>query len=881
MPQLDKLNRLFDAAVALPEPERAAFVERATEGNNPQRRALEALLTRDANRESFLDIGLEALVVGLVDGEPELERVGPYRLVQEVGQGGMGTVFLAEREDGQFEKRVAVKLVKRGMDSEEILQRFRAERQILARLEHPNIGRLYDGGIADDGRPYLAMEYVEGEKITDFADARRLTLNERVELFDPVAAAVRFAHLNLVVHRDLKPSNVLVADDGTVKLLDFGIAKLLDDDDRAPELTQAGHRVLTPAYAAPEQMDGGPITMATDVFSLGVLLHELLTGRRPAWLAEDPLLPSTTVTTNANPVEAQVPASGAGLPDANRLSGLRGTTPERLSGELRGDLDAILVKALERDPARRYNSVDALIDDLARYRDGRPVLARKLTPAYRFARMVRRHRLAVGASAAVVASLAAGLGIAIQQRNAAVEERSVAEATTTYLEGMFGSANPFGLDAGADTLRVADLLERSAAAALSDLEEQPLVRGRLLRTLGRARFSLGDSERGRDLWSAATDAYAQAGVQPPFGLTLDLGEAAMALGDWPSADSLMAGGLAAAKGVGADQDAARALTLQSQAFLRRSRVDDAAAAIEEAVPLLESLGESDALATAFIVRSDIAWQRQNLDDAVKWMGAAEDLFRSLRGPEDPQVGITLANLSMQQRALGDMVGAEASIKEALHIFDQRAPAGHPVLVSARMTYANLLTRRGELDTADSLFVVAAEDAMGANSRQLLVTVLSNHAMSRRQADDTARAVSLARQAVATGRGVFGDEPRMMDPLTFLAMMQDFAGDSVGAERSYQQALEVAGTFVPEGNTGRIVAARGAARGLSRRGRHAEAEARLLTLLALTPPGGSEGSRQFDTRQATLRELIAAYRRWGRLEEAERYEAMKSEEVAGG
>ncbi len=879
MPELDRLNQLFDEAVALPETERAAFIERVTEGEIPLRSALEALLARDAVRETFLDMSLEALVVGLVDVEPELERVGPYRLVEEVGQGGMGTVFLAEREDGQFEKRVAVKLVKRGMDSDEILRRFRAERQILAKLEHPNIGRLYDGGIADDGRPYLAMEYVEGKRITDFADARRLSLKERVELFDPVAAAVRFAHLNLVVHRDLKPSNVLVADDGTVKLLDFGIAKLLDDDERAPELTQAGRRVLTPAYAAPEQTEGGPITMATDVFSLGVLLHELLTGRRPAWLAEDPLLPSTTVSMKTTPVQDRATEDGRDPPDATQLSGLRGTTPDRLSGELRGDLDAILVKALERDPSRRYNSVDALIDDLARYRDGRPVLARRLTPAYRFTRLVRRHRLAVGVGATVVASLTVGLGIAIHQRNAAVEERRLAEATTTYLEGMFSSANPFGLEAGADTLRVADLLARSTTAALSDLEEQPRVRGRLLRTLGRAHFSLGDSEQGRALWSAAGDAYVQAGLEPPLGLALDLGEAAMSLGDWPRADSLLSAGLAAAKRAGATDEVGRALNLQARAYLRRSRVDDAAAAVEEAVPLLESLGESDALATAFLSRSDIAWQRQDLDGSVEWMRAAADLFRTLRGPQDPQVGITMMNLSMHQRALGDLDGAEASITEALRIFDARAPEGHPLRMNARMTYANLLSRRGQLDVADSLFAVTAEEASAANARQLLVTVLSNYAMNRRQAADTAGAVLLARQAVAMGREVYGDEPRVMDPLVFLAMMQDFAGDSVGAERSYQDALAVAGTFVPEGNTGRIIAARGAARGLSRRGQHAAAEARLLALLALTPPGGSATSLQFDTRQATLREVIAAYRRWGRHDKAEQYERMKAEEVA--
>lgn len=877
MPDLDKLNELFDAAVALPEPERAAFIEHETAGDAGLRSSLEKLLARDANRETMLDMGLEALVDALIVEEPDLERVGPYRLVSEVGRGGMGTVFLAEREDGQFEQRVAVKLVKRGMDSDEVLRRFRAERQILARLEHPNIGRLYDGGIAEDGRPYLAMEFVEGSRITDFADAKRLTLQQRVDLFDPVAAAVRFAHLNMVVHRDLKPSNVLVADDGTVKLLDFGIAKLLGDD--ASDLTQAGSRVLTPAYAAPEQLDGSPITMAADVFSLGVLLHELLTGRRPQWRADDPLPPSTTVTLKTVPAPAGATDTEAATADVAQLSRLRRATPHQLSGALRGDLDAILVKALERDPARRYASVDAFIDDLARYRDGRPVLARQLTPTYRMSRLVRRHRLAVAVGAAVVGSLTIGLAVALQQRNAAVQAQAVAEATTAYLEGMFSSANPFGAGA-ADTLRVVDFLGQSTEAALADLNDQPLVRGRLLRTLGRATSSLADWERGQELWIASADAYREAGVDPPSGLTLDLGEAAMTMADWAAADSLMAAGLEAARREDDQPEVGRALTLQARSALRRTRMDDAARIIDEAVPLLESLGESEALAGAYISKGDIAWGRQDAAEAIRWVTAAADLFTRLRGPDDPQLGITLANLSMLQRGSGDPEGAQASIEEALRIFELRAPPGHPVRVSAEVTQANLLTRMGELEAADSLFAAAAA-GVRPSDRQLLVNVLSNHAMNRRQAADTATAVALARRAVATGTEVFGEEPRMMDPLNFLGMMLDFEGDSVAAESSYQRALDVAGTAVPETNTGRMVAARGAARGLARRGEFAEAEGRLLRLLELTPPGGPPGSRQFGTRQATLRELIAVYRRWGRSEDAGHYAAMRADEAAGG
>ncbi|MEZ5290812.1 MAG: protein kinase [Vicinamibacterales bacterium] len=363
------------------------------------------------------------------------ERVGAYRLVRELGQGGMGTVHLAVRDDDAFQKRVALKILKRGMDTEAIVRRFRTERQILAGLDHPNIARLFDGGTTADGRPYLVMEYVEGAPLVEYADARSLDVAARLELFVQVCAAVQHAHQNLVIHRDLKPANVLVTSDGVPKLLDFGIAKLLNPEMAGHTLapTAPGLQMMTPEYASPEQVRGDTVTTASDVYSLGVLLYEFLTGRQPYRLTsrafseivravceEEPERPSLAVTRPAAPKTDTGPAR----------TGPRSTRPadsQRWQRRLAGDLDNILLKALSKEPARRYASVDQFAEDLRRHLAGLPVLARQDTFGYRASKFVRRHRGAVTAGAAVGLALVAGMAGVVWQARVASRERARAE----------------------------------------------------------------------------------------------------------------------------------------------------------------------------------------------------------------------------------------------------------------------------------------------------------------------------------------------------------------------------------------------------------------------------------------------------------------------
>jgi len=382
------------------------------------------------------------------------ERIGPYALKRMLGRGGMGAVYLAVRDEGQIKQRVAIKVIRRGMDTKDILRRFDLERQVLASLNHPNIARLYEGGMTTDGRPYFVMEYVEGQPIDEFADTRRLSITERLQLFECVCDAVHHLHVNLVVHRDLKPGNVLVTKDGDPKLVDFGIAKLLhpglSPSDAGPTATEM--RLMTPEYASPEQVRGDPITIASDIYSLGVVLYELLTGHRPYRLKsrvrrevarviceEDPERPSTAVSRveqiDAPPPTPGAPSEGHGktiTPES--VSRTREGRPDRLRRRLEGDVDNIVLMAMRKEPMRRYPSAEAFGEDLRRHLRDLPVTARPDALGYRAAKFVRRNRTGVAAAALVALSLTGGMGVATWQAIEAAAARERAEAALEKAE---------------------------------------------------------------------------------------------------------------------------------------------------------------------------------------------------------------------------------------------------------------------------------------------------------------------------------------------------------------------------------------------------------------------------------------------------------------
>ena len=455
-------------------PERAIFLSRACADDTALRREVESLLNETpAGINALADSG--GFLQTPAKSSNEGRRLGPYRLVRELGRGGMGAVWLAERADDRFEQQVAIKLLKRGTDTDEVLRRFRAERQILARLEHPGIARLFDGGETDDGLPFFVMEYVAGgESLTAFASQRGLTINARLELFRKVCSAIQFAHQHLIVHRDLKPGNILVTPEGEPKLLDFGIARLLEPGDGADtqssEITAADNRRLTPAYASPEQALGVPVTTASDIYSLGAILYELLTRQ----------LPHQFGTERPSPIQL-LQVIGEQAP---RRPSLAARSPD-IRRQLRGDLDNIVLRAMAQEPARRYPNASALADDLQRYLTGRPVRARPHTAHYRAAKFVGRNKVAVTAGALFTIALVGGVAATLwEARRATRRFAEVRGLTNTVLFEIHDTIRDLPGSTAARQLivnRALEYLDRLAGEAHGDKTLQLELAGAYLR----------------------------------------------------------------------------------------------------------------------------------------------------------------------------------------------------------------------------------------------------------------------------------------------------------------------------------------------------------------------------------------------------------------
>lgn len=393
----ERIQEIFLQAADVHPSERAAFLDRECEGDSETRLEVESLLRADITGEFAVRAAIESEVASMLDeSSPVDTQLGSYRLLKEIGRGGMGTVYLAERADGQFRKQVAVKMVRPGMDTEFILARFRRERQVLGRLDHPNIGRLLDGGTAANGTPYFVMEYIDGDWITRHCKSKTLGVEQRLRMFLRVCSAVHYAHLQFVVHRDLKPGNILVDSKGEPKLLDFGICKLLyrDADSEAKDTVTLGTGLLTPQYACPEQVRGEPVTIVSDVYSLGAVFYELLTGARPHVFPElTPQMVEKVVC------EQDIIAPSEVVRRDN----------EKLAARLRGDLDTIVLHAMSKEPSRRYETVERFADDIRKHLSDEPITARPDQFGYRSRKFLRRNRLAVAVGLALLIAFIAGL----------------------------------------------------------------------------------------------------------------------------------------------------------------------------------------------------------------------------------------------------------------------------------------------------------------------------------------------------------------------------------------------------------------------------------------------------------------------------------------
>ncbi len=719
---------IFGEALPKPLAERAAYLEAACSGDRDLHREVASLLAAHDSTGTFDALLADHAVPADVDRAGDLrsgQRIGPYRVVREIGRGGMGSVYLADREDADFHQRVAIKLVRSGLAGSEIERRFLSERRILAQLEHPAIARLIDGGVTDSGQPYLAMEYVEGTPIDAYCDEKRLTVEERTRLFTTVCDAVQFAHRNLVVHRDLKPGNILVSEAGRVKLLDFGLAKVLEEGP-GPGGAPTVLRWMTPGYASPEQVRGASITTASDVYTLGVVLYEILSGRRPyrttglpheierAICEEEPERPSTAV------VRSEGPEAGGRGPAA--IGRARRTDPGRLRRLLAGDLDTIVLKALRKEPDRRYASVSEMAEDLNRFLSGHPVLARPDTLGYRLSKFARRNRVAAGAAALVALSLAAGTVGTLWQASRAVSERDVArreavkaESVSRLLIDMFRLSDPS--ESRGQTITAREILDRGAARVESDFRDQPDAQATLLDELGGVYQSLGLLNRAGDLLSHAAALRRELHAVPHPDLAtsiLHLGELHAARGEIDSAEALLREALGMERDLmGADgSDLAEALEALGEVVRTRGRPDEAEPLFREALgiraadPAATEASRVDALFGLAAALHD----QGRFKEAEGSFREALAVYESGSREPDPKAAEALLNLGTVLSFRREFAEAEPYLRKALEMRRRLYGTDHPATVESMMGLAGLLKNANRLDEAEPLIREATETA---------------------------------------------------------------------------------------------------------------------------------------------------------------------------
>jgi serine/threonine-protein kinase len=642
----------------------------------------------------------------------------PWRLLCRLGGGGMSDVYLAERCD-EYQQQVAVKLVRPGLVSRADHNRLKAERQILARLNHRNIARLLDGGTTDDGIPYLVMEYVDGVPIDEYCERHQLSVRERLALFRGVCAAVHAAHQNLVIHRDLKPSNILVTRDRTLKLLDFGIAKLLGVPDLSHTIavTHASVRLFTPGSASPEQVRGEPVTTATDVYLLGLLLYELLCGSRPFRLKELRLSEIERVICNEFP-----PPPSATLDhraDAHQLARLgaiaraRQTTPSRLRRELAGDLDTIVMMAIRKEPTRRYASVDELAADIKRYDSGAPVVARHDTWRYRAEKFVRRHAVGVAVGAAMSVLLAAfAATMAVQMRRVAQtqaiaeEERQRTGEMARFLVELFDDSDPS--EARGEKMTAREILERGAER-IASLKNQPEEQATLMETIGRTYLSLGAADKARPQLEAALATRRKLfnGDHAALSSSLAaLGRLELADGRFDRASDYYTEALAMNERLFGENRVEVAQSLQDLGELQKMKGELPAAesALRRSLALFSRLsGERSTAASS--VMNELAQVLERRGD----LAGAEDLYRkailidsATLGTDHPQVAHNLHNLAVVLQERGDFAAARPLFEQSLTMLRKVLGETHPDTIEALGNYGRYLQDRGELSEAEKI-----------------------------------------------------------------------------------------------------------------------------------------------------------------------------------
>lgn len=824
----NRLWELFDELQGLASNERNARLQEIGQESQNLRTELESLLAAGDQTSSLLDQSIDSL--GL-DTEAHVERparVGPYRIERELGRGGMGEVYLGVRDDDAFEQKVAIKLAPMGRYSEEALRRFLIERQILSDLNHPHIAKLFDGGTTEEGVPFLVMEYVDGMAIDEYCISAGLSLQQRLRLFASVCRAVHFAHQKLIVHRDIKPSNVLVGRDGQPKLLDFGVAKLLNPEDSAP-VTQTVHRMATPEYASPEQLRGETLSTSTDVYSLGVLLYEIIAGNRPYEVDTRDLRSTLDVVCTTMPP----PPSSAARVQVKR----------RLRRELKGDLDNITLMALRKNPDRRYPSAEALAQDIDRHLSGLPVVARAESAGYLLHKFIQRHPVGVALAAAAVAVLVFFTVSSTRQAQrlaAALEtatvERNRASQVSGFLQDLFKISDPMeGLGA---QISARELLDNGRMQLTERLGDQPEIQAGLQATLGKVYTNLAAFQPGETLLRQAIESRRAQGASQAELVQLQLDLADNLVSQLRSEESLA---ILEPLDKLIDQqnlsDRSRMALIYSEAYGDLGQLGEAESYARSALAhRIEQLGENDpAVADARTMLAVAHWRSGEFPIALKEIQSAHATMSQSLGPTHARTARTLYTVGLIKDAAGIQDEAEAAFREVIRIRrmlfgeeDLRTAAAmnalgarlytqgryeeaqplledairinlavwgkpHISVVMAQTNLALIQVERGNYDHAVALLESNLEINEAAYGPDHLSVgyALNNLGLARQDNRDLAGAADHFERAYTVLRQSWGpDHPGLAYSLSNLAQVLHDMGESDRAEALARQSLEL-------------------------------------------------------------------------------------------
>jgi serine/threonine protein kinase/type II secretory pathway pseudopilin PulG len=773
-----EIEEVFEHALDLEPDRRAAWVRDRCADDPALRAEVEALLAAHHSPAGILERHLTSVATALTPEPLHDRRIGPYRVVRELGRGGMGVVYLAERVDGEFRREVAIKLLRNSPDAEELHRRFIAERQILASLSHPNIAQLLDGGTTDGQLPYLVMEYVDGQPITTYCDRHGLDIASRLRLFIDVCRAVNSAHQNLVIHRDIKPGNILVTAAGQVKLLDFGIAKLLNSAIGGMALphTRTTFRVMTPDYASPEQVRGDPLTTGSDVYALGVVLYELLAGRRPYEIRtgaaqelhelvceREPERPSTWATRPPS-------ADDAGGTTPSSIASLRGTSPDRLERQLAGDLDAIVMMALRKEPRRRYGSAELLAEDIERYLDGLPVVARHPSRAYYLGKFLRRHRKSVTLGAIAILSLLASTAVAVKQTTVARRERDRAtaaltqarqalhesEETTGFLAGLFDADVPAP---GSNTPGTTDELIARGMAQAEQLVNRPLVQARMLEGMGRIYQNAGRLAEAREAYQRSLS-------------------------------------LRRANGAGESSEAATTLVHLANTLRVIGNYAAADSAAWQSLRIFEKVnGPTDpSTAEAWQMLSMLAVYRSDLRASEAYARRSMEIRVAAYGPDDPRIAYSVDMLGGALRRLGRFDEGERYMRRAITLYERdKGPNDISLIVPLYRLADAVSTDSEDYDEAARLMergLAIAKASLGeGHSRTAYALEFLGTLESRR--GNFAKAEQLSRRAVEIFDRTFGrHDVAVADAYADLAKVYSRVGRWTDAESTARIAISV-------------------------------------------------------------------------------------------